>query len=344
MWSFFMKALSVLMLRYKRPEGREWKVPLNFRIGKTEIPVGLGLITIALFLLATINVLTKKAATISGTSFTLIFFLIFVLSERYHRKKSPGHNAELEKFRMEVTDDLSAELTHLRPGCIIVAVRNPNRLEHLKKVLDKTDTRKMDIVTLSVRLINPAGSGEFELEPGQIFGEDETRLFTRVVNLAEAAGKPVKLLVVPGTDPNVAGVQIARRLQASRIVAGTSGALSVDDQARLVGLAWEKLDEPRPSLSFEIVLPDGQSAFYNLGPHPPRLWPEDVDLVHRLWLELSDHHFGASLHHRDVVRAALKRFESELNSPDASEVLEEVRNEVEQHDPSILTLESRPRP
>src|SRR5258708_7949675 len=34
MWSFFMKALSVLVLRYKRPEGREWKVPLNFRIGK----------------------------------------------------------------------------------------------------------------------------------------------------------------------------------------------------------------------------------------------------------------------------------------------------------------------
>src|SRR5205814_4449643 len=46
MWSFFMKALSVLVLRYKRPEGREWKVPLNFRIGKTERPVCVGLITI----------------------------------------------------------------------------------------------------------------------------------------------------------------------------------------------------------------------------------------------------------------------------------------------------------
>src|SRR5437764_1046077 len=142
----FITEHSVLMLRYKQPEGREWKVPLNFRIGKTEIPVGLGLITIALFLLATINVLTKKAATISGTSFTLVFFVIFVLSERYHRKKSPGHSAELEKFRMEVTDDLSAELTHVRPGCIIVAVRNPSHLDHLKKILEKTDPRKMDIV------------------------------------------------------------------------------------------------------------------------------------------------------------------------------------------------------
>jgi hypothetical protein len=53
---------SVLVLRYKRPAAREWKVPLNFRIGKTEIPMGLILITITLFALAVINVLTKKTA------------------------------------------------------------------------------------------------------------------------------------------------------------------------------------------------------------------------------------------------------------------------------------------
>jgi amino acid transporter len=135
MWSFFMKALSVLMLRYKRPEGREWKVPLNFRIGNTEIPVGLGLITVALFLLATINVLTKKAATISGATFTLVFFTIFVFSERYHRKRSALHSSELEKFRVEVANDLSAELVNVRPGNVIVAVRNPNRLVHLKKMI-----------------------------------------------------------------------------------------------------------------------------------------------------------------------------------------------------------------
>src|SRR5262249_41503325 len=59
-WSFFMKALSVLVLRYKRPEEREWKVPFNLQWGKTEIPIGLGLITLALFLLAAVNVLTKQ--------------------------------------------------------------------------------------------------------------------------------------------------------------------------------------------------------------------------------------------------------------------------------------------
>ena len=68
------------MLRYKQPGAREWKVPLNFHIGKTEIPLGLMMITVALFALAIINVLTKKVATISGVTFTIAFFIVFELS------------------------------------------------------------------------------------------------------------------------------------------------------------------------------------------------------------------------------------------------------------------------
>jgi hypothetical protein len=37
-WSFAMKALSVLVLRYKQPGGREWKVPFNFHIGGPKSP------------------------------------------------------------------------------------------------------------------------------------------------------------------------------------------------------------------------------------------------------------------------------------------------------------------
>jgi amino acid transporter len=329
MWSFFMKALSVLMLRYKMPEAREWKVPLNFRFRGIEIPVGLGLITIALFFLAVINVITKKTATISGVTFTLAFFIVFELSERYHRKKTAAqHGPELEKFRVEVTEDLSSDSVSVRPGNVIVAVRNPNNLDHLKKTLEKTDTRKIDIVALSVRLVNPAGSGEYALEAGQIFAENETQLFSKVVTLAEKAGKPVKLLAVQGTDPNIAGIQIAERLQSSRIVAGRSAIMTPDDQARLVGLAWEKLPEPRPSLSFEIILPDGQSQFYNLGPHPPRLWPEDVEMAHQLWLKLCER-FGAKLHHRDVIGVALSRMAEDLRSERSHEVIEALGREVD---------------
>jgi amino acid transporter len=327
MWSFFMKSLSVLVLRYKRPGQREWKVPLNFHVRGIEIPVGLGLITVALFCLATINVLTKKTATVSGVAFTLVFFVIFELSERYYRNQKAQHNPEMEKFSVQVSDDVSLESVDVRPGCVVVAVRNPNRLDHLMKVLAKTDTRKMDIVALSVRVVDPAGAGEHALEPQQIFADDETRLFSKVVGLAEKAGRPVRLLAVPATEADLAWLEIARSLQASRIVAGPSGKMSPDEQARRAGQAWEKLPEPRPSVSFEIVLADGASRFFNLGPHPPRLWPEDVELAHQLWLQLSDR-FGARLHHRDVVGVALRRMAGDLTSERAGEVLDVLGREL----------------
>ena len=333
MWSFFMKALSVLVLRYKRPEAREWKVPLNFRIRGVEIPVGLGLITLALFLLAGINVVTKKTATISGAAFTLVFFTGFVLSEKYHRRHTSRHQTELEKFRVEVTGEVSPDVTGIRPGNVLVAVRNPHRLDPLRKVLERTDTRKMDIAATSIRIVNAAGAGEHDLEVHQIFGDNETVLFTNVVNLAEKAGKPVKLLAVPGTDANLAMLQIAQRLHSAHIVAGASAARPLDEQARAFGLAWEQLPEPRPSLSLEIVLPTGESTYYDLGPHPPRLWPDDVELVHRLWLQVSHNGLGAKLHHRDVVRVALRRFEDQLNSPSELELMDQLRTEVEHHVP-----------
>ena len=328
-WSFSMKALSVLVLRYKQPANREWKVPLNFVIGKTEIPLGLILITASLFGLAVINVLTKKVATISGITFTVVFFIVFELSEIANHRRRPGHAQEREKFRLDTRTDLTAESVHIRPGNVLVAVRNPNRLQHLQRILDKTDTRRIDIVALSVRTISFAASGEHPLEVEQIFSEDETTVFTRVVTLAEKAGKHVELMVVPGSDPYEAAVQTAARLQSSRIVMGLSPKLTPAEQGAQVGHYWEQLPEPRPALSLEIVLEDQQSAvFFNLGPHPPRLWPEDIELAHSLWLELSEKGPGSKLHHRDIIGVALRRMNQELHSGLGPEVVEDVLREI----------------
>ena len=70
-WSFAFKALAMLVLRFKRPDmPREWRVPMNVRVGGREIPVGLGLIALVLFAAAVINLFTKQTATISGIVFT----------------------------------------------------------------------------------------------------------------------------------------------------------------------------------------------------------------------------------------------------------------------------------
>jgi len=187
----------------------------------------------------------------------------------------------------------------------------------------------MDIVVLSVRQVTQAGSGEHALDTDQIFSDDETNVFTHVVTLAEKTGKHVELMVVPGSNPYEAVVQTAARLQSSRIVMGLSPKLTPSEQGAEVGYQWEQLPEPRPSLSLEIVLENQKdTVFFNLGPHPPRLWPEDIDLAHRLWLELSAKGPGAKLHHRDIIGVALRRMSTELHSDRSPEVFGDIQREV----------------
>src|SRR6185295_18067913 len=100
---------------------------------------------------------------------------------------------------------------------------------------------------------------------------------------------------------------------------------------------WETLPEPRHPFSLEIITPDRPSVFVNLGPHPPRLWPEDVDLVHELWLELSDKYAGSKLHHRDVVSVALRRMLEQLQSNERPEVVDDVLKEIEHRKVLVLT-------
>jgi amino acid transporter/nucleotide-binding universal stress UspA family protein len=328
-WSFAMKALSVLLLRYKQPEGREWKVPLNFHIGKTEVPIGLMMITVALFALAIINVLTKEIATISGVTFTLVFFIVFTVSEKYNRRHESSTAHEMERFRLDAHAEVTSGAIHVRPGNVLVAVRNPHRMQHLERMLRKTDTRKLDLVVLSVRTVTQAGSGEHSLEVNQIFSDQETEVFTKVVSLAEKAGKHVELMVVPGGDPYEAVVQTAARLGSSRIVMGLSPKLTPAEQGAEVGKFWERLPEPRPSLTLELVLENQQdTVFFNLGPHPPRLWPEDIQLAHELWLELSEKGPGSKLHHRDIVGVALRRMREDLQSGRSGEVVNDILREV----------------
>ena len=329
-WSFAMKALSVLVLRYKQPGAREWKVPFNLRFGKLEIPVGLGMITLALFVLAITNLLTKKHATIAGAAFTLFFFILFEITEKYHQKKARVHAQDQEKFLLETPQEVTADTVRSRPGNFLVPVRNPNALDHVKKTLEKTDTRKIDIVILTVKHVSESGAGEHGLVAEQVFSDDISMLFSRVVSLAEKAGKHVELMVVPGTDPTYAIVETATRLRSSTIVIGTSPRLTPTEQAKAFGDAWETLPQPRPQLSLEIVQRDaGKSIFFNLGPHPPRLWPEDVNLLHELWLRLAASGAGSRLRHRDVVHVALKRLQSELDSEQSGLVMRQVMDVCE---------------
>jgi hypothetical protein len=125
-------------------------------------------------------------------------------------------------------------------------------------------------------------------------------------------------------------VQTATKLQASRLVTGVSARMDSDELARRIGLAWEKLPEPRHPFSLEIISPGRPSVYVNLGPHPPRLWPEDLDRTHDLWLRLQDQ-FGAKLHHRDVVGLALRRLEKDMESERAQDVIHDLDRDLKKN-------------
>jgi amino acid transporter len=326
-WSFFLKTLSVLVLRFQRND-QEYKVPGNFRIGRLEIPLGLGITSSVLFAVALANLFSKRIATLSGVSFMLILFIIFTISERMMRTRK--QDSGLEQFNLDIRSDVSAETMHVRPGSVLVAVRDHNRMQHLQSVLNKTSVRKHDILVMSVRRVSKAGTGEYELSRNQLFAEYEQVLFTHVVSMAEKEGKPVELVVVPGFNPFDAMVQTASRLKASRLVTGVSARMASEELARRIGYAWEQLPEPRHPFSLEIISEGRPSIFVNLGPHPPRLWPEDIGLAHAMWLELSEQ-FGARLHHRDVIGVALRRMNLDLKSHQRKYVIKHIVEELSHH-------------
>ncbi len=329
-WSFAFKALAVLVLRYTEPENREWKVPGNIRVGGKEIPIGLIAISLVLFATAIVNLFTKEAATIAGVSFSLVFFGIFYFSERYTLRQQHGKHEALEQFRVFGNPELDEKQIGARPGNVLVPVRDPS-LYYLRDILHRTDTTKQDMVVMTARLSprEHSFSGNRMYEAKEIFDTYEQELFSRVVAVAEREGKPVSLLVVPGTDPFDTIMLTAQRLRSSKIACGLSTKLTADEQAKLTGDAWERLPEPKPHLTLEVVSPDGMRREYLLGPHAPRLREEDVALMHNLWRQLTTDPRYAGLHHYDVVALALKELERELQGPDKDRLLAALRDELQ---------------
>ena len=306
-WSFAFNGISMLVLRWKYHGERGWKVPPNLRIGKTEIPIGLASVTLVLLSLAIVNIFTKSRATIWGALFSVVFLGVFSVSERMNKRKfAAAENQMKEHFHLIHQETVSRQALSIRPENTLVCVRDYNTLEHLKWSLQNTETSDTDVVVLSARLTGP-GSAEYDLSMEQIFAEHEQTLFTRAVSIAESVGRHISLMVVPARDVFSALVQTANLLESSTVVAGLSSKMTAGEQSFRMGQAWEAAPEPKRQFIFQVVYPDHTVESFRIGPHTPTMKSEDVQLVHRMWLNMRREPLMQDLHHSDIVTAALTR-------------------------------------
>jgi amino acid transporter len=327
-WSFTMQGVAVLVMRYTHREDREYRVPLNFRLVGRDVPLGLALITLILFLIAIVNLFTKPEATVAGLIFSFVMFGVFSVSERITHRNRGGALVEMDQFNVAAREELTRQSVGVRPGSVLVPVSNYHALYHLQAVLDRIRTDRRDIVVMHVRLLRRSAAGSSELEAEQLFGSIEQFLFTKALSIAEKRGKPIRLAVVSANDLWSGILNAAVKLEASTITLGRSAKVTLAEEAREIGLAWEQLPDPRPQFNLEIFTPGGQREFYLLGPHAPNLTSNEVRLVHRLWLRFSDLVSPDELHHHDVVHFALDEVMRELQDGKEADVAARLREHI----------------
>jgi len=65
-----------------------------------------------------------------------------------------------------------------------------------------------------------------------------------------------------------------------------------------------------------------------LGPHTPRMRPQDVGLMHQVWLDITQDPRFAGAHHYHVVALALEELQRELKSGTREELLDRLEREI----------------
>jgi hypothetical protein len=279
-------------------------------------------------------------ATVSGILFATTFFIIFTFSERDNRRRRTTTEIQMkEHFQLEHEDTVGREVLDIHPGCVVVTMRDAANPFALKWTLSRINTGDQDVVVLTARMVG-AGGPELLSTSDQLFSEYEQMLFTKAVSVAESFGKHISLLVVPAGDIFAALVQTANSLEAAAVVSGLSSKMSAHEQAYRVGQAWEALPEPKRQITFYVVSPNGEAESFHIGPHAPSLRADDVELVHRLWLNFRRDPEMQNLHHSDIVTHALTRLAAEY-ARDKQETLLGLRRRVQDGSPTVRLGEGR---
>jgi amino acid transporter/nucleotide-binding universal stress UspA family protein len=261
-WSFALNAMAMVVLRFKDRSPREFKVPLNIRIGRLELPIGLGIIFLILFASAIVNFLTKEVATIGGTIFTTIFLILFSVSEHIHkRRRGTAEHKHIEQFNQQTSDEVAPVVLGLKmPYRKLVAIRSTQNLFMLEKTLAETDPETTDVVVMTAQV---ASRGDASTQGPDLDKYNRT-LMTAVVDRAEKAGKQVHPLIIRTNNPLYAVVHTAMDIKAQELVLGASNAYMADEQIEQVAFYWINMHGGDPAPLTVRILSRNRDLYFDL--------------------------------------------------------------------------------
>lgn len=223
-WSFVFMAGAVIVLRFKDKTPREWMVPFNVKARGVQWPLGLFAIFAVLIVVAVVNLLTKRVATISGLIFTGAFWMLFEAAEWLNRGGAGAGGTE--KLNLVNEDEVADAVKHVdRPNTTLVAVRDHSGLIPLQKALETLDAETTELVVLFCKVQKGLGLGGGQISS---LGPEENLLFSRVITMAEKHGKSVVPMLIVSNDPFYAISHTAQELKASEVVIGVSGRVSME--------------------------------------------------------------------------------------------------------------------
>ena len=154
------KALAMVVLRFKDRTPREYKVPLNIRIGDVEVPIGLMLIFLILLLSAVLQPADQggghhRRPDLHGR---LLRRLLRLRATTTSKRRGGAHHEHLEQFNQQTTEEVTAASLGLtKPYRKLVAIRSPQNLFMLEKALAETDPETTDVVVMTAKVMPPGG-------------------------------------------------------------------------------------------------------------------------------------------------------------------------------------------
>ena len=256
-WSFVFKALAMVVLRFRDPKPRDFKVPLNVKIGKYEVPIGLGLIFLVLLAAAIVNLLTKETCDDLGSR--LHRGLLGYLHRHGTNAPTAAAKASITCIKNNLIRNPLREISlhgldlDKKPYRKLVAIRSPNNLFMLEKALAESDPETTAVIVMTAKV-----------EPGAVIEQPEhdldtydQQLMTAVVERAEKSGKEVTPLIVPTNNPLFAVINTAKTLDVQELIVGVSNKNTADEQLDQIALYWFNLCEGNPKpLTVRIVSRD----------------------------------------------------------------------------------------